>query len=129
MSREGQLLASTKQCPRCGEWKLGADFGIRGEYLRSYCIACVRAYHAAWRKKNHRRSTFRVDQGETLGRATHNWEDWTGPQVEIAIREDLTAKEAALMLGRTLSAVMHIRRLHKVDPRKQSLAGVIRGEL
>jgi hypothetical protein len=41
--------------------------------------------------------------------ARHHAEEWTGPQLEIALRDDLTARQAATMLGRTVMAVQNIR--------------------
>lgn len=50
---------------------------------------------------------------------------WTGPELEIVARTDLTAREAAVMLGRTLYAVKHQRKAIRNDPRKARLADVV----
>jgi hypothetical protein len=49
---------------------------------------------------------------------------WTGPELEVASRDDLTAEQAAVMLGRTLFAVETARRRLRQEPRYQSLAGL-----
>ena len=64
----------------------------------------------------------------TLRTATHHREPWTGPQLEIALRGDLSAREAALMLGRSRQAVKHIRAKGKSDPKYVNLAGVPKPE-
>lgn len=66
----------------------------------------------------------RALQQDSVEAATRSHYQWTGPELEIALRTDLTAHEAALMLGRTYAAVEAQRQLHKVDPRKQNLAGL-----
>lgn len=63
-------------------------------------------------------------QNETLERAVNRGKQWTGPELEIALRKDLTTKEAALMLGRTLRGVEGARRGSRRDPRKDDLAGL-----
>lgn len=68
----------------------------------------------------------REQQQVTRDKAWRNHFQWTGPELEIALREDLTSYEAALMLGRTRNAVQAQRELHEVDPRKRALAGLDR---
>lgn len=78
---------------------------------------------------------YRDHRGEILGRikaandesrvrAGRHGYQWTGPDLEVALRGDLTARQAADMLGRTMRAVMNIRFKHKRDVRLQNLAGV-----
>lgn len=43
---------------------------------------------------------------------------WTGPELEIAARSDLSAKQAAQMTGRSVNAVYRIRTALRRDPRK-----------
>jgi hypothetical protein len=66
-------------------------------------------------------------QAETASAARRHGRVWTGPELEIAARDDLSNKEIALMLGRTYAAVDHARRGIKIDPRKQFLAGLAAG--
>ena len=61
---------------------------------------------------------------ETRPGATHHGEEWTGPQLEIAARPDLTATQAARMLGRTADAVMAARKKIRRDPRTSQVAGI-----
>jgi hypothetical protein len=63
-------------------------------------------------------------QNETADRAGNRGKQWTGPELEIACRDDLTLKQAALMLGRTLRGVEAARHACRVDPRKITLAGM-----
>jgi hypothetical protein len=51
---------------------------------------------------------------------------WTGPELELAARQDLTALQVANAVGRTEAAVRTIRRKIRRDPRKANLAGVPR---
>jgi hypothetical protein len=64
-------------------------------------------------------------QAETLERATRYRFQWTGPELELAARRDLTSKEVALMIGRTMVAVQRMRQNLDRDPAKQFLAGLI----
>lgn len=67
---------------------------------------------------------YRADQAETLPQARRYGYMWTGPELELASRDDLTSKQVALMTGRTLSAVVNVRHRLSTDPRKISLAGL-----
>lgn len=60
---------------------------------------------------------------ETLRTAERNGQQWTGPELEIATRSDISVKDAAEMLGRTFYAVQRMRVLCKADPRKTALLG------
>lgn len=51
---------------------------------------------------------------------------WTGPELELAARADLTALQVANAIGRTVNAVRGARRQLRIDPRKINLAGVPR---
>lgn len=51
---------------------------------------------------------------------------WTGPELEIASRPDLSALQVAQMIGRTVHAVRTARQRMKADPRFITLAGVRR---
>jgi hypothetical protein len=59
---------------------------------------------------------------ETRDRAGNHGKEWTGPELEIASREDLTTMQVAHTLGRTYDAAYMIRRkLREKDPRKRTL--------
>lgn len=57
-------------------------------------------------------------------KAHRNGYQWTGPELEIASRDDLSTAEVAEMIGRTIFAVRQMRHKLKVDPRKINLAGI-----
>lgn len=64
-------------------------------------------------------------QRESLESASNNYKHWTGPELELLNREDLTAVELSQMLNRTLYSVRKMRAKLQRDPRKQSLLGAI----
>lgn len=70
------------------------------------------------------RADYGKRQRETLPTAVNRGKQWTGPELEIAAREDLTATQVALMLGRTEAAVRVMRHKLREDPRKINLAGL-----
>lgn len=49
---------------------------------------------------------------------------WTGPEMEIAMRDDLTTTQAALLLGRSWAAVASVRARIRRNPRDDILWGV-----
>jgi hypothetical protein len=63
-------------------------------------------------------------QSRTLDSTKKGGQMWTGPELEIATREDLTIEQAAVKLGRTYRAVQNMRRKCRQDPRKMYLLGV-----
>ena len=63
-------------------------------------------------------------QDATLAQAKRHGDQWTGPELEIASRKDLTARQVAFMLGRSLSAVRNVRdRLRNDDPKMARIIG------
>lgn len=84
------------------EWQSGLPSGYRKED------------HRAARKRQHDRS---------LDRARNHRKNWTGPELELVARGDLTREELMKVLGRTSYAINSARHLLRVDPRKQALAG------
>jgi hypothetical protein len=85
-----------------------------------------RRYYAAHPEKAREKVRRRMAQDYAVTRdsARHHYEMWTGPQLEIAAREDLTARQVAVMTGRTLYAVYSARHRLREDPRIISLAGL-----
>ena len=63
-------------------------------------------------------------QSRTMERARNRGQQWTGPQLEIAAREDLTAAEVAVLTGRTLYAVKHARRKLRDEPKWIQVVGL-----
>lgn len=56
--------------------------------------------------------------------AHHHGHEWTGAELEVADRRDLSAPEVAAKLGRTVHAVYHVRRrIDARDPRTLSKLG------
>lgn len=85
------------------------------------CADCSWIYRQICRQQraySHRRNDLSRDSAHRSGY------EWTGPELEIASRDDLSASEVAAMLGRTIWAVQRQRVLLSVDPRKITLAGV-----
>lgn len=81
------------------------------------CDLCTAAGTAS-AKKRHKRTN-----STTRATATKYGQQWTGAELEIATRTDLTAREAALMLGRTRKAVQNMRYLCRTDPKFINLLG------
>jgi len=48
---------------------------------------------------------------------------WTGPEFEIAVRDDLTARQAAIMIGRSVWAVRKMRGRIRNEPKLQRVLG------
>jgi len=120
------LLAKT--CKGCGELRDVGDFPVTGSARTPdpRCNGChaIRLRGYDWRRRKgsmHAHEAKR--QADTLATASRHGEQWTGPQLEIALRDDLTAFEAAKILGRSHIAVRNIRRRSRLDPRVSALAG------
>lgn len=60
---------------------------------------------------------------ETLEQAHRHRYQWTGPELELADRKDLSAMQVAQMTGRTIKAVKAMRSKLRVEPRLQNLRG------
>lgn len=91
--------------------------------------ARLRASRPLWAERRNAEAIgyARDAQAESLPRATNYGKEWTGPELEIAARDDLSARDAAQMLGRTYAAVVNQRRkLRAGDPKKSTLAGLRR---
>jgi hypothetical protein len=74
--------------------------------------------------RGHRERHRLAVNAETRAKAAHYGEEWTGPQLEIALDATKTAREAASQLGRTLIAVLQVRaKERRGDPRTVRLAG------
>lgn len=63
-------------------------------------------------------------QRETKAAAVNAGNEWTGPELELLARKDLTVREVAEMLGRSYQAARTQRTLLNKDPRKTHSAGV-----
>lgn len=83
------------------------------------CDVCVAANHS--RSVEYQRRT----NAASLPNATKRGQGWTGPELEIAARKELTAREVAQMINRTASGVRSIRSRLKKEPELQRLAGLV----
>lgn len=112
-SRHGNAVMCSKEC-----------------YQRhGYTLPSLKRAGAKWRKANaswlavsdkRKQAAWRA---ETLDHAANHGKEWTGPELKMAARHDLTAVEIALQLGRTYKAVTTMRHKLRTDPRKTRLAG------
>lgn len=100
--------------------------------LAAYCKTCARRKARDWRlanpgaflayKASHpevlRAAQRRLDRDNAASRvvAAHHYEEWTSRQLEIAGRRELTARQAAALLGRTIEAVRAVRQRLRRDP-------------
>lgn len=56
--------------------------------------------------------------------ASHHGQQWTGPELEVAAREDLAVEQVAAQLGRTISAVYGARRRLRHEPKWTQVVGL-----
>lgn len=63
-------------------------------------------------------------QARTLEGADHRYQQWTGAEMELAMRDDISARQIAIMLGRTYHAVVNMRRKIRDEPKYRDAAGV-----
>lgn len=61
------------------------------------------------RAREYARDYRRREQAKSLEGASNYYKAWTGPELELILRRDLTAPQAAEMLGRTVAAVRRMR--------------------
>lgn len=105
--------------------KTGSDqieHGVEGyNYWGCRCEECKEAAAASTRR---RRGAY---QSRTLSQARNYGKEWTGPELELAARTDLTAEEVASMLGRTYAAVARMRERLQREPKYANVAGISRG--
>jgi hypothetical protein len=119
-------------CTRCGE--LLTRSSIRrdqpGKNVRHDCDNAVR--RRVWADKTpeqkrdflSHRAAVNSSRIEALRKQAKNFgKEWTGPELEIALRDDLTAAEVAEMLGRSLQAVHTVRWRATTEPRVRDLLG------
>ena len=85
------------------------------------CVEAMREYRRAEARRNPMpperlesglagiKARARQAQAESLKSATRNGSRWTGPEMELVAREDLTVTQVAAMTGRTYNAVSNAR--------------------
>lgn len=125
-------------CPDCGLLRTTPDHLVRREAGRlPACPRCrVRRVTRRARERARTDDEFRRRQRRRTDRnrkrtndalsdtAGNNGKQWTGPELEVAARADLSAAQVAVMLGRTLYAVKHIRQRLRSDPQTVWLASL-----
>lgn len=131
--------ALARSCPTCGDLLTTPDDLLRADAGPTpRCPPCdvreVIAYqrerasedaeYAAKQKRRTRNKDHRWQQ-RTLEQAKNRGKEWTGPELELLSRDDLTRREMAEMLGRTYYAVSEAKRkLNRDDPKFKRLAGM-----
>lgn len=93
----------------------------RSRRWRAENAALNREIQAEWRRRNPGAAQQKLDEyaATTRPRAVHHRQEWTGAQLEIVARNDLSLTEMALMTGRTYVAVKGARR--KIEMRDPSI--------
>jgi hypothetical protein len=127
------LLAKT--CKQCGELRPGSAFHLNhlGKHHCGRDSVCTRCRKRRSRELIRQDETRRIATNEQSARAAKRRNhampqprggyQWTGPELEIIEREDLTAQQAGLMIGRSLSAVYTMRWLIRNEPKYQRVLG------
>ena len=107
-----------RSCPSCGDLLTTPPGLLRKD---SGELPPCRKCHLARIRNNTRKR-----QAQTLERAVNNGKQWTGPEMELVLRGDMSVRELALALGRTMNAVRYIKRqlVEKQDPRYVNVAGM-----
>lgn len=113
--KEKANIPGTKWCPNRGHTGPNplplSEFYLHTSHqdgLSSDCKECVKAAAHSFRE---------ASQQETLEKAEYRGEPWMEFELETALRTDITVKEAALMLGRTLAGVHHARHVYRSSRR------------
>lgn len=108
----GRTVLVAASCNNCHQLKMASDFyPDRGGKPTGWCREC-------------RKRKYLALQEASRSGATRHGAEWTGPELEILARRDLTARQIATMLGRTLGAVNAARSKLNREPRERWLAGV-----
>jgi hypothetical protein len=110
---------------RLAQGEIEVKHGLNG-YIRGCRCEICRETKAEYSKPFVER-WYSEAQSSTADRATRRFYPWTGPELELAARKDLTAREVALRLGRSYSAVVTMRGKLKSDPKTINLAGLAEG--
>lgn len=127
-----------RTCPGCGDLLTTPDPLIRKDAGPLPKCARCRTRKAVERRRKRSsidpeyRKRLRANTARNQGRrelettptAARSGYEWTGPELEVAARPDLTARQAAEMIGRSYYAVKRARWRINMDPRKARLADV-----
>lgn len=77
------------------------------DYHGCRCAECIEAHNV--KVAESRRRTNEATKAE----AENHGQEWDAAEIEVALRADLTATEAALALGRTMYGVKRIRKKYR----------------
>lgn len=113
------------------------NWGCRCDVCKQVHLSRNKGAAEAWRarhpekdKKQRSRAwlkAFNKAQAESLTKATRHRAQWTGHEMELAARSDLSSRQVALVLGRTVAAVRTMRQRLRRDPATIGVAGIARG--
>lgn len=95
--------------------------GLGGYRRGCRCVTCVEA------KRKYRQDYEEKVKSATVPGARNARKEWTGPELEMAARDDLSVKEIARRLGRSYAAVSVIRHKIRHDPKTINFVGLARG--
>jgi hypothetical protein len=94
------------------------------------CSVCHEAVYEQSKLESRRiyfAKTFRRWQKESQEAAHRSWFVWTGPELELADRRELSARYVAKVTGRTVAAVQNMRRrIASGDPRLDHAIGKVK---
>lgn len=107
-----------KTCLGCGQLKMAHEYGMQstGTSHHSKCKSCRNEYLRDKRIEDQEFAELSLEsarriQSETLPHAKNHGKEWTGPELELLARPELSASEIAKVIGRTLYAVKSQRNL------------------
>lgn len=96
--------------------------GLGGYGRGCRCETCAEA------KRQYRQGHEEKVKSATVPGARNARKEWTGPELEVAARDDLSVTEIARRLGRTYAAVSVIRHKIRHDPKTINFAGIAEGK-
>lgn len=113
------------RCDQCRKWKRERDRRQRARKPEK-----ARERHRRWKSAHAEehiattRRNMKKLNDKLRETADRHGQEWTGVELEIASRPDLTARQVAVILHRTLSAVANMRQrlASDLDPRDRMLA-------
>lgn len=92
--------------------------GLGGYSQGCRCEVCAAA------RREYRKEHEKKVKSETAPGARNARKEWTGPELELAARDDLSVTEIARRLGRTYAAVAVIRHKIRHDPKTMNFVGL-----
>lgn len=122
----------TKLCAECNRDKVKAWFAANPEKVKANYTRRMESGRKAETARRYYRNhpeiigvaaaRLRALNNETLQTAKRAGREWTGAEMELIMRDDLTVKDMAVMLGRSYWAVVNRRQLiRRGDPKSMVL--------